>query len=109
LLQKLTSRKVALRKSTSTSEASKEKWKECLIEEQISSEDSDEDGTFFVHLLLWRADKVSSFSRSLDRKQDKRRSKKSKVMTFERKTGLPSEHPKPMRGSVPVWTVASDN
>ena len=59
--------------------------------------------------LPWRADKVSSFFRSLDKKQDKRRSKKSKVMTYERKTGLPSDRLKPVRGSEPVWTVMNDS
>ena len=104
-LQKLASRQVALEKSTSTSENDKEKWKECLIEELISSEDSDEDGSFLVRPLPWRAEKVTNLFCSLDKKQDKKRSKKSKIMTFERKTGLPSYRTKPMERSIPAWTV----
>ena len=50
-VQKLISQQVALQKSTSTSEKDKEKWKECLIEDLISSEDSDEDGSFLVRPL----------------------------------------------------------
>ena len=100
-VQKLTSRQVALHKSTSTSEKDKEKWKECLIEDLISSEDSDEDGSFLVRPLPWRADKVTNFLCSLDKKQDKKRSRKSKIMTLERKTGLASMHAKPIAGSVP--------
>ena len=106
LIQKLISRQVALQKSSATSEQDKEKWRECLIEELISSEESDEDGSFLVRLLPWRVDKVTNYFFShLDKKCDKRRSKKSRVMTFERKNGLPSERTKPTPWSVPAWTV----
>ena len=107
LIQKLISRQVALQKSSATSEQDKEKWRECLIEELISSEDSDEDGSFLVRPLPWRVDKVTNFFSHLDKKCDKRRSKKSRVMIFERKNGLPSERTKPTPGSVPAWTVTN--
>ena len=42
--------------------------KRCLIEELISSEDNDEDQSFIVRLLPWRADRVYR----LDKKQDKK-------------------------------------
>ena len=77
-MQKLTSRQVALQKSTSTSEKDKEKWKECLIEELISSEDSEEDGTFIVRPLPWRAEKVSNFFCGLDKKRTKSAQRKVK-------------------------------
>ena len=60
-MQKLTARKVALEKSTSTSHKDKQRWRECLVEELISSEESEEDGSFLVHLLPWRSEKVLLF------------------------------------------------
>ena len=96
---------MALEKLSTTSSKDKEKWKECLVEELISSEDSDDDGSFFVRPLPWRSDKVTTFFLNLDRKQDKRRSRKSKVMTYERKRGLPSDRAKPRHGSLPAWTI----
>ena len=80
-------------------------WKGCLLEELISSEDSDEDGSYVVRSLPWRADKVSSLFCSVDKKQDQKRSRKSKIVTFKRKTGVPSDCANPKPGSVPAWTV----
>ncbi len=71
----------------------------------MSSEDSEDDGSFAVCALPWRSEKATSFLLSLDRKLDKRRSRKSKVMTFERKMGLPSDRPKPVAGSTPGWVI----
>lgn len=89
----------------STSDKDKEKWKECLIEELISSEDSEDDGSFLIRPLPWRSEKVTSFFCNLDKKQDKKKSHRSKIMTFERKTGPPSQRSKPLDGSVPAWAI----
>ena len=56
----------------------------------MSSEDSEEDGSFLTRPLPWRSEKVNKFFSSLDQKLEKKRSKKSKMMTFERKTGQES-------------------
>ena len=40
-------RKVVLQKSKSITDADK-KWKDCIVEELMRSEDSDEDGSFIV-------------------------------------------------------------
>ena len=41
---------VALQKSKSITDADK-KWKDCIVEELMRSEDSDEDGSFIVRSL----------------------------------------------------------
>ena len=106
-MQKLTARQVALEKSTSTSAKGKQRWRECLVEELISSEDSEEDGSFLIRPLPWRSEKVDKFIYSLDQKLNKKRSKKSKMMTFGRKAGPESHRAKPPTGSVPTWAVRS--
>ena len=76
-----------------------------LIEELISSEDSEDDGSFLVRPLPWRSEKVTNFFCGLAKKQDKKKSRKSKIMTFERKTGPFSQRSKPLAGSTPAWAV----
>lgn len=46
MFQKLASRQIALEKCTSTTDKDKKRWKECFVEDLISSEDSEEDGSF---------------------------------------------------------------
>ena len=65
-------RKVALQKSKSITDADK-KWKDCIVEELMHSEDSDEDGSFIVRPLPWRKE-VTSFLCGLDRKLERRKS-----------------------------------
>ena len=103
VMQKLASRQVALEKSAKD----KERWRECLTEDLISSEDSKDDGSFLVRPLPWRSEKVTSFFSSLDRKQSKRKSRKSKMMMMARKEGQMSERPKPPPGSLPTWALRS--
>ena len=105
LIQKLKFRKIALQKSSAISEKDKTPWRECLVEELVSSEESDEDGAFVIHPLPWRSEKVTTFFTSLNRKGDRRKSRKSKMMTFERKTGFMSDRARPCPGSVPDWAL----
>lgn len=83
----------------------KEKWGECLIPEIMSSEESDEEGSFAVKPLPWRSDRTTKFLKTLDSKAEKKKSRKSQSMTFARSTGPISDRPKPADGSVPAWTV----
>ena len=70
-MQKLKSRRIAVQKSAAISDKDKALWKECLLEELVSSEDSDEDGSLFTHPLPWRGEKVNNLFTSLDRKLEK--------------------------------------
>ena len=69
----------------------------------MSSEESDDDGLFTIHPLVGRREKVKKLFSCLDHKTDKRKSKKSKLMTQERTEGLPSDRPAPH--DVPEWAV----
>ena len=102
-MQKLNARKASLHRTTAVPEKDKPIWSECLLPEVMSSEDSEDDGSFTVRPLPWRSEKASNFLLGLDHKRDKRRSRKSRIMTFQRKTGEFSERPQP--GSVPAWVV----
>lgn len=65
----------------------------------------DEDGTFTVRPLPWRSDKITGILHGLDNKHDKRRSKRSKLMTFERVYGPISDRVIPSNTSIPSWCV----
>lgn len=106
-LQKLNARKAALSKSTAIPDKDKKKLKECLTADLMSSEESEEDGSFIVHPLPWRSEKATGIFHGLDKKHDRRKTKRSKVMTFARKRGQLSDRPKPPKGSVPDWTVVN--
>ena len=69
------------------------------------SEGSDSDCSFKIRPLLWRNEKVNRLVASLDNKSAKRKSKKSKIMTFKRTEGLPSDRPVPDSRSVSSWTI----
>ncbi len=99
----MNARKAALQKTTAIPEKDKPNWTQCLVPEVMSSEDSEDDGSFTVRPLPWRTEKATSFLLSLDHKRDKRRSRRSKIMTFERAIGSISERPQPR--SVPAWVV----
>jgi len=104
-LQKLNARKAALSESTVIADKDKKKLKECLAADLMSSEESEEDGSFIVHPLPWRSEKATGVFHSLDKKHDRRKTKRSKVMTFQRKKGHMSDRPIPLKGLVPDWTV----
>ena len=71
----------------------------------MSSEDSEDDGLFTVHSLPWRSEKATSLILSLDNKHKKKQSRKSKIMTFDRKDGTVLDRHKPTTGSVPAWAI----
>ena len=50
-MQKLNARKAALRKTTAIPEKDKAMWMECLVPEVMSSEDSEDDGSFIQFAL----------------------------------------------------------
>lgn len=104
-MQKLNSRKAALVKTKTISERQKPPFRASLLPCLMSSEDSEDDGTFSIRPLPWRSDKASVVYHTLDEKHDRRRSTKSKMMTFERKIGMPSDRKKPHAKSVPDWCL----
>ena len=64
----------------------------------MSSEESDSDaevGKFITKPLPWRSDKVSKLFVSLDRKSQRYRSKRSRLMDFNREIGVVSDRPQP--------------
>lgn len=103
-LQKLKTRKAALQRTKSVTEKQKMAFKGVLIPEMMSSEESEDDGTFSVSLLPWRSDNASDFFYGLDSKHTKRSSKKSQKMCFERcELGRKSSRVKPASKGVPEW------
>lgn len=105
ILQKLNVRVAALAKSKAVTEQEKARWKEALLPSLVSSEDSDEEGSFTVRPLPWRSEKASEFFFTLDEKHERKRSIRSKMMTFQRNYGLPSDRQKPPVGTVPEWCL----
>lgn len=105
ILQKLDSRRAMLLKTSSIPEDQKKKWAECLIPELMSSEESEEDGSFSVRPLPWRSEKATHFLKSLDNKIEKKKTKKSQIMTLKRSTGISSDRHVPTTDSVPAWTI----
>lgn len=96
---------MALQKTGAISHNDKPKLLEALVPDLMSSEDSDDDGSFTVRPLPWRSSKISEIINALDEKYNKRRSRKSKVMTFVRKEGSVSDRPQPISGTVPNWCI----
>ena len=91
-------------KTNSLSQAQKERWAPCVVAEMMSSEESDDENEeFVVRPLPWRSDKVDSLYSSLDMKFNKKRSKKSAMMTIHRTKGLPSDRSRP--SGVPDWSL----
>ena len=60
-MQKLNARKAALHKTTAIPEKDKAMWMECLVPEVMSSEDSEDDGSFTVRSLPWRSGNTLSY------------------------------------------------
>ena len=98
-------RKAALAKSSVILDKDKAKLAECLSIDLMSSEESDEDGSFIVHHLPWRSRKASDIIVGLDRKFDRKKSKRSKLMTFQRIEGCISTRPKPKKGLFSDWIL----
>ena len=94
-LQKLNSRKAALMKTKGVKEEEKPSLRASLLPCLMSSEVSDDEGTFTVRPLPWRSARATDIHHSLDDKCDRRRSIRSKMMRFARKEGVPSDRRKP--------------
>ena len=77
-------------------------FKGVLIPEMMSSEESEDDGTFSISLLPWRSSSASDFFYGLDDKHT-RSSLKSQKMCFERCEGRKSDRAKPTVKGVPQW------
>ena len=107
-MQKLNSRTAALAKTTAIPEGEKGKFKESLLGTLMSSEDSDDSGSFDVRPLPWRSHSATDFFNALDKKHEKRLSQKSRMMMYSRKQGLASDRPKPATGSVPAWCLKGE-
>ena len=105
IAQKLNARKAALVKTKAVSEQEKPAIREGLLPCLMSSEESEGDGEFIVRPLPWRSARAADICHSLDEKYEKRKSNRSKRMTFARKTGLPSDRKKPSAVTVPGWCI----
>lgn len=81
-LQKLHTRQSLLAK-TNLSGKEKEKWSKILVNEMMSSEESDEE-TIFIKELPWRSSKVDSFFHALDEEAMKKKSQQAKRQTKNR-------------------------
>lgn len=106
-IQKLNSRLVTLVKTKSIAEDEKPKWKESLTLSLMSSEDSDDEGSFSVRPLPWRSQRATNFFHTLDGKYERKLSVKSKRMKYIRKEGLVSDRERPNTGSVPGWCLGN--
>lgn len=105
IMQKLNSRSAALAKTRSLSDSDRSGLKVAVVPCLMSSEESDEDGSFTIRPLPWRSDKVNRLFKNLDSKHEKKQSRKSKMMTSVRKEGDASDRPQPAEGSVPAWCL----
>lgn len=76
-----------------------------FIPELMSSEESEDDGTYTIRPLPWRSEKVTDLFYRLDGKIDKKKSKRSKRMTSDRFKGDPSDRTVPTDMSIPSWCV----
>ena len=65
---------------------------------ELSSEESEDDGTYTIRPLSWRSEKATDLFYCLDGKTDKKKSKRSKRMTSERFKEDPSDRTVPTDG-----------
>lgn len=71
----------------------------------MSSEDSDDDGSFNVRQLPWRSEKATEILYALDNKHTKKVYVRSRRMTFARTDGDMSDRDWPEPGTVPQWSL----
>ncbi len=72
----------------------------------MSSEESEESDSFRIRPLLWRSQKANKLVYSLDHKSQKKKTKKSILMTQKRSEGMPSDRPVPIGDNIPLWAIA---
>ena len=92
-------------KTKCVGETEKQRIRASLLPCLMSSEDSEEDGTFTVRPLPWRSSRAVQIYHSLDEKHERRQSARSKLMTFHRREGMPSDREKPSAEAVPAWCL----
>ena len=85
-----------------SSETAKEKWKEIIIPEMISSEESDSENedVIIVKPLIWRSQKVMGTFRELDAANESTKTKQARRRVIG---AVPSERSKP--DNVPKWAL----
>ena len=96
--QKLNRRKAALARTSTLTQDEKASLASCFVPEVMSSEESDNDaevGKFIAKPLPWRSDKVNKLFASLDRKSQRYRGKRSRLMDFNQEIGEVSDRPPP--------------
>ena len=112
--QKLQERQAAFKK-LSYAEKDKEKWQKVFNVNFMSSEESDVDGddTIQIRPLPWRAERVTSFLHSLDRKSNDEKSPQAKRQMKMRQMGNSSKRLRPTHDSngqtLPSWLFAICN
>ena len=72
----------------------------------MSSEESGDDNTIIMKPLLWRAERVDRFFRTLDGKACDAKSPQAKRQTKKRVIGEPSTRPIPSAHGLPSWAFA---
>ena len=109
-MQKLQERTASLEKMNFSDEVQREKWKEALKIDMMSSEESglegDED-VIFIKPLQWRSEHIEEFFRRLDQKSaslqsaQARRQKKKRIQSSEQSS-------RPIGIHLPPWAVRKD-
>ena len=109
IIQKLRRRVSAMKSSTMLTEQMKEKIRQILTADHMSSEESgsgeDEGRQLVVRPPPWRSAEAQSTIDSLDRKADRRRSERAREMMTHRVVGAASTRPAP---DGPEWAVHTD-
>ena len=100
--QKLEARKCALLKTSSLTDAQRNLWKQVMVKDFMSSEESGEDEqegerkpVIVIKPLPWRAGRLERFFKQLDKKASKYKSKQSRQQTLPRIVGSVSTRRKP--------------
>ena len=71
----------------------------------MSSEESDDGGSFTVRPLSWRSQKATDIMCCLDDRHVRRSSERSRRMTFDRLEGPVSDRIRPVAESIPKWSM----
>ena len=97
-LRKCKERVKALKRMLAVDEERLKKWLHITVNDFMSTEESceEDDATFIVCPLPWRAFKVNDFFGRLDASLQSHRSSQSRKMRNKRRTGEPSESPCPI-------------
>ena len=95
------------RKSTLSDKENK-KWKQILVADIMSSEESASDEMFLVKRLPWRSERVTQFLKQLDDRQEGTKKAQAKRQRKQRvHNGISSSRPLPL-ATLPPWSLVSD-